>query len=154
MVANLPYNIGSRLVVGVLRRVPAVDRVGVLVLREVADRLLARPGSRTYGVPSVVIALHADAAIAFTVPPAVFFPVPEVDSAVVEIERRAPLPNTERAIELAATAFQQRRKMLRRSLAGTVEDPGATLRAAGIEETARPEDLSAVDFVHLAGVLP
>ena len=154
MVANLPYNIGTRLLLDILRHVPAVKRFVVMVQREVADRLLAPPGSRTYGVPSVVVALHAEAGVAFTVPPEVFFPVPEVDSAVVEIDRRVPSPHTERAIELAASAFQQRRKMLRRSLAEAGEDPGAALRAAGIDETARPEDLPAVDFVRLAGMLP
>ncbi len=152
MVSNLPYNIGTPLVLDVLRHVVAVDRLVVMVQREVADRLLASPGSRTYGLPSVVVALYATAGLAFTVPPAVFFPVPEVDSAVIEIERRTQVPYAERAIELAALAFRQRRKMLRRSLAGTVADTGAALQAAGIDATARPEDVSADGFVRLAEV--
>lgn len=153
MVANLPYNIGTPLLLDVLRHIPAVKRLVVMVQREVADRLLAPPGSRTYGVPSIVVTLHADARLAFTVPPAVFFPMPEVESAVVELDRQDPAPGADDAIELAAVAFQQRRKMLRRSLAATVAEPGAALAAAGIAETARPEEVPAAGFVRLAEVL-
>lgn len=153
MVANLPYNIGTPLLLDILRRVPAVDRLVVMVQREVADRLLAPPGNRIYGIPSIVVTLHAEARLAFTVPPSVFFPMPEVESAVVSMDRRYPDEYAEQAIQLAAVAFQQRRKMLRRSLAESVEDPGTALAAAGIDETARPEDVSVADFVRLAEVL-
>jgi len=150
MVANLPYNIGTPLLLDVLRHVPAVTRLVVMVQREVADRLLADPGSRTYGVPSIVVALHAAARLAFTVPPDVFFPSPDVESAVVEMNRQPPPPHAEAAVELAAVAFQQRRKMLRRSLDGVLAEPAAQLAAAGIAETSRPEDVPAADFVLLA----
>ncbi len=152
MVANLPYNVGTPLVLDVLRRVPKVTRLVVMVQREVAERFTAEPGSKIYGLPSVIVRLHAEASLAFTVPPEVFFPAPEVESAVVELDRIASSPLADRAIELAAVAFQQRRKMLRRSLANAVPDATAVLAEAGIDETARPEDLAADDFLRLAEV--
>lgn len=150
LVANLPYNVGTPLILSVLRSVPAVEKLVVMVQKEVADRLVAAPGSKVYGVPSVITSLNADARIAFTVPPQVFFPVPEVESAVVTMTRRPAPDCSEAAIELAGVAFQQRRKMLRRSLETVLEDPAATLTAAGIDPTARPEDLGAPDFLRLA----
>lgn len=153
MVANLPYNVGTPLVLDVLRTVPAVERLVVMVQREVADRFVAAPGSRAYGVPSVVVSLYTKTELAFTVPPPVFYPVPEVDSAVVVMDRIAPSPWAEGAIEVAGVAFRQRRKMLRRSLTSVVDNPGEVLAAVGIDETARPEDLEPGDFVRLAEVL-
>lgn len=152
MIANLPYNVGTPLLLETLRYVPAIDRFVVMVQREVADRLIATPGSRTYGLPSIVVALHATARVAFTVPPQVFFPAPEVDSAVVELVRRPAPAAAERAIELATVAFQQRRKMLRRSLETALPDAEAALAAAAIPATARPEDTDAHSFVRLAEV--
>lgn len=153
LVANLPYNVGTPLVLEVLRHVRVVARMVVMVQREVADRFLAGPGSRSYGIPSIVIALHAEAQLAFTVPREVFYPMPDVESAVVTIVRREPSPLTERALELAGDAFRQRRKMLRRSLAGVVDDPAGALARLGLPETARPEDLAPADFLELAEVL-
>lgn len=153
MVANLPYNVGTPLVLEVLRNVPNVDRLIVMVQREVADRLVADPGSKAYGLPSVIARLNADSRIAFPVPPQVFFPVPEVESAVIEMSR-IPAPQfAEAAIELAAAAFQQRRKMLRRSLDDVLEDPEAMLSLAGLDPTARPEDLEPEQFLRLAEVV-
>jgi 16S rRNA (adenine1518-N6/adenine1519-N6)-dimethyltransferase len=153
MVANLPYNVGTPLILDVLRNVPAVDRLIVMVQHEVADRLVAEPGSKSYGLPSVVTRLHTRPRIAFSVPPHVFFPAPEVESAVVELVR-IPAPDfAEAAIGLAAAAFQQRRKMLRRSLDSVLEDANTCLVAAGLDPTARPEDLFAEDFVRLARVV-
>ncbi|MDX2344857.1 MAG: 16S rRNA (adenine(1518)-N(6)/adenine(1519)-N(6))-dimethyltransferase RsmA [Acidimicrobiia bacterium] len=154
MVANLPYNVGTPLILDTLRKAPAVTRLIVMVQREVADRLVAVPGSKAYGVPSVVAALHADTRLVFTVPPGVFFPVPDVESAVVEMVRKAAPAVADRAIEIAATAFQQRRKMLRRSLSSLAPNPAEVLASAGIDETARPEDLAAAAFVRLAEVMP
>ena len=153
MVANLPYNVGTSLVLDVLRSVPAITRLVVMVQREVAERFVAAPGSKVYGIPSVVAGLHARARLAFTVPPEVFFPVPEVESAVLVLERIPAPALAESAIELATTAFQQRRKMLRRSLADVMDDPVPALAAAGIPETARPEELDPGDFVRLAAVI-
>jgi 16S rRNA (adenine1518-N6/adenine1519-N6)-dimethyltransferase len=151
MVANLPYNVGTPLVLDTLRHVPTVVRMLVMVQREVAERFLAGPGTRSYGVPSIVVALHATARLAFTVPREVFYPMPDVESAVVEMSRLRPSPLAERAVELAGTVFRQRRKMLRRSLSGVLADPGAALQRLDIADTARPEDLAPSDFVALAG---
>lgn len=153
MVANLPYNVGTPLVLDVLRHVPEVARFVVMVQREVADRFTSRPGSRSYGLPSIVISLHTSSEVAFTVPPSVFYPTPEVESAVVTMTRIAAPPHAEAAIELAAAVFQQRRKMLRRSLAGVVADPIGALAVAGIDPTARPEDLPPEAFLQLAEVM-
>jgi 16S rRNA (adenine1518-N6/adenine1519-N6)-dimethyltransferase len=154
MIANLPYNVGTPLLLDALRGVPSIERFVVMVQREVADRLTAQPGSRAYGLPSIVVALHAEAHLAFRVPPEVFYPVPDVESAVVEFTRRPAPAAAERAIELATVAFQQRRKMLRRSLGSALLDPEAALAAAAIPATARPEDTAAAAFVRLAEVAP
>ncbi len=150
LVANLPYNVGTGIVLDALRHAPDIDRFVIMVQREVADRLLAGPGSRSYGIPSVVTALHASGSVAFTVPPTVFYPTPPVESTVVVLVRHTPPDGAERAIEIATTAFGQRRKMLRRSLAGIVSDIGPALERCGIDPTARPEDLSPCDFVTIA----
>jgi len=150
MVANLPYNVGTPLVLDVLRHVPEITRLVVMVQQEVAERLVAGPGTRSYGVPSIVAALHADTEQVITVPPSVFYPMPEVDSAVIVLTRINPPAGVERAIDLAGVVFRQRRKMLRRSLATALDDPRAVLAAAGVDPTARPEDLPPAAFVRLA----
>lgn len=151
MVANLPYNIGTPLLLDTLRHVPAVDRMIVMVQREVAERLVAEPSDPAYGLPSVVCRLHATARIAFTAPPEVFFPRPAVESAVMELRRVAAPPGSETAIAVAARAFNQRRKMLRRSLAGLFDEPVAVLERCGIDPTARPQDLTTDQFLRIAG---
>jgi 16S rRNA (adenine1518-N6/adenine1519-N6)-dimethyltransferase len=154
MVANLPYNVGTPLVLDLLRTAPAITRFVVMVQSEVAERLAAGPGSRRYGLPSVIAALRAEVTLAFTVGPSVFIPRPEVESAVIEIRRRSEIPrNVDRAEWLASIAFGQRRKMLRRSLAGHIRDVEAALDVAGIDPTARPEMLAPGDFVRLAGAV-
>ncbi len=150
LVANLPYNVGTPLLLDLLKRVPAITRFVVMVQREVAERLAAAPGSKVYGLPSVVARLRGEVRLAFAVRPEVFVPAPDVDSAVVVVERRPPPAEVDVAERLAAAAFGQRRKMLRRSLTGVLADPEATLVAAGIDPTARPETLAAEDFVSLA----
>lgn len=150
LVANLPYNVGTPLILDTLRHIAAIRHLVVMVQREVADRLVAAPGSPAYGLPSVVVGLHADARIALRVPPQVFVPAPRVESAVVVIRRRPAPQDAEQAVALAAAAFSQRRKMLRRSLALTLPDVTARLEAAGIDPTGRAEDLSAADFLRLA----
>jgi len=150
LVANLPYNVGTPLVLDLLRTAPRIERFVVMVQSEVGDRLAARPGSKTYGLPSVVAQLHADVRAGFRVPAQVFVPAPDVASLVVVLERRPAPPRTEAAIELAAAAFNQRRKMLRRSLVPVLVDPEAMLRAAGIEPTARAEELAPGDYLRLA----
>lgn len=151
MVANLPYHVGTPLVLDLLQRNPNVTRYVIMVQAEVAERLAAGPGSRRYGLPSVIVGLHGEVRTLFAVSPSVFHPPPEVDSAVIEIIRSADVsPLAARAVQLAAAAFNQRRKMLRASLRNALSDPSRVLGAAGIDETARPETLAANDFVRLA----
>lgn len=153
MVANLPYNVGTAILLDALRHVPQIRRFVVMVQLEVARRLVASPGSKDYGVPSVVCSLHGTARLAFRVPASVFVPAPNVESAVVRIDRGDGHPLAESAITLAAAGFGQRRKMLRRSLQGLMPDPVRILENAGISPTARPEQLDAASWLQLAEVL-
>ena len=153
LVANLPYNVGTGIVLDVLDQVPAVTELVVMVQREVAERLVAEPGSRTYGIPSVKIAYHATAQIVGRVPPTVFLPQPKVDSALVRIERRsrpAVDADPEVLFDLVRRAFGQRRKMVRRSLSGVVDAEGFV--AAGVPPDARPEQLDIACWGRLATV--
>jgi 16S rRNA (adenine1518-N6/adenine1519-N6)-dimethyltransferase len=152
MVANLPYNVGTPLLLDALRFTPAIERFVVMLQREAVERLVAGPGSKAYGLPSVIVALHARIRVALRVPSSVFLPPPQVESAVAVLGRREAPPAAERAIALAAAAFGQRRKMLRSSLRSVLEDPGAALEAAGIDPSARGETLPAEGFVRLAEV--
>jgi 16S rRNA (adenine1518-N6/adenine1519-N6)-dimethyltransferase len=152
LVANLPYNVGTPLLLRLLRQAPAFVRFVVMLQREAVDRLAALPGSRTYGLPSVVVRLHGSIEVAFRVPPTVFLPPPRVESAVAVIRRVAAPPRVEQALALAASAFGQRRKMLRRSLAGVLADPEAALAAAGLDPTHRAERLAPEDYLRLAEV--
>lgn len=150
LVANLPYNVGTGLVMDILRHAPALRRLVVMVQREVGERFVAGVGHHEYGVPSVVVGVHAEASILFRVPPQVFYPAPRVESVVVGIDRRPAPPHAEAAIELARAAFSQRRKMIRSSLARAVPDLGAVLERAGLDPSARAEDLSPSDYLRLA----
>jgi len=153
LVANLPYNVATPLVADLLDGVPAIRRMVVMVQREVAERLAAAPGEEAYGAVSVKVAYWATAAVVARVPPTVFYPPPKVESAVVRIERRperavAADVDREWLFRLVSAGFGQRRKMLRRSLAGlvTVED----FAAAGVREDARAEELGVEDWGRLA----
>lgn len=153
LVANLPYNVATPLVCDLLDEVPAIRSMLVMVQREVAERFAAPPGSKQYGAVSVKVAYWATAAVVGLVPASVFVPRPNVESALVRIDRREP-PDTDRALlfSLVRTAFGQRRKMLRRSLAGTM--PPDTLAqvfgAAGVSPEERPEQLGLDAWVRLA----
>ena len=142
LVANLPYNVAATIVIHLLDEVPAVDRMLVMVQREVGERLAAAPGSSAWGIPSVKVAYHATARVVGAVPRSVFVPRPRVDSVLVEVRRRHQ-PATDAPpgpmFSLVRAAFGQRRKMLRRSLSSVV-DP-AVFDAAGVEPTRRPEEL-------------
>jgi 16S rRNA (adenine1518-N6/adenine1519-N6)-dimethyltransferase len=155
MVANLPYNIATPLVLDLLETAPAIERLVVLVQLEVGERLAAGPGTKTYGIPSVKRGWWADAAVVAKVAPSVFIPQPRVVSAVVDLRRHPPAgTEAERAVvfDLVETGFNQRRKMLRRSLAGKVGPE--VLEAAGIRPEARAEELTLADWQRLAGALP
>ncbi len=142
LVANLPYNVATPLVCDLLDFVPAVDRMLVMVQREVAERLCASAGTEAYGAVSVKVAYWATARIAGTVPASVFVPRPNVESALADIRRRtAPAVDVapEPMFQLVRTAFGQRRKMLRRSLAVLVA--ADVFDKAGIDARRRPEEL-------------
>lgn len=155
LVANLPYNIATSLVLTVLDEVPAVSQLLVMCQREAAERLAAAPGSGAYGAVSVRVAVHADAVLAGTVPATVFYPRPEVESALVRISRRAPsmAPDLRAEVNrLVTAAFAHRRQMLRRTLRGAVDDADRTLAAAGVDPTDRPERLGLDQWIRLAEV--
>lgn len=158
LVANLPYNVGVPVVLHLLAELPQLRRGLVMVQSEVAERLAAAPGGRTYGVPSAKLAWFAAARRAGPVPRAVFWPVPNVDSGLLAFERREPPPGDRGSVfRLIDTAFAQRRKALRSGLAGRAGSPAAAeaaLRAAGIDPLARAETLSVADFARLATALP
>ena len=158
LVSNLPYNVAVPVLLESLARFPSIAHGLVMVQKEVADRLCAPPGSRTYGVPSVKLAWYADAHDAGNVSAQVFWPVPRVASGLVAFARHdLPEEPELRAVAFAAVdaAFAQRRKVLRTSLAGWAGSPStaeAWLRAAGIDPGLRGEALSASDFRRLAQV--
>lgn len=160
VVANLPYNVSVPVLLHVLARWPSITRGLVMVQLEVADRLVAGPGSKIYGVPSVKRAWYADAARVGTVPPKVFWPVPNVDSGLVRLTRREPPATTASRAQVFAVvdaAFGQRRKMLRGALAGlfgSSADAAAALEAAGVDPQARGEVLDVTDFARIAERLP
>ena len=151
LVANLPYNIAATLVLKVLAEAPAIAHLVVMVQREVGERLAAPAGSKTYGIPSVLVALRAHAEVVGRVSPEVFLPRPNVESALVRIDRRAQ-PATDAdpdlLVELVRQAFGNRRKMLRRSLDGRVTE--AQFAAAGVAADARPEQLDVLAWGRLA----
>jgi len=152
LVANLPYNVGTPLVCDVLDDVPHVTRILVMVQREVAERFAADPGSRAYGAISVKAAYWGRARIVGHVPAAVFFPKPNVESALVEITRGNPPDADPTALfELVKKAFGQRRKMLRKSLSGIVTPE--QFDAAEVAPTARPEELGVDAWVRLTNVI-
>ncbi len=149
LVANLPYNIATPLVADLLDGVPAIDRMVVMVQEEVADRLAASAGDAAYGAVSVKVAYWASAAVVARVPATVFWPRPKVESAVVEVRRRVGVgPPPPGLFALVAAGFGQRRKMLRRSLAGLVA--GECFAAAGVRPEARAEELDVDAWVRLA----
>jgi 16S rRNA (adenine1518-N6/adenine1519-N6)-dimethyltransferase len=149
LVANLPYNVATPLVADVLDGVPQVARMLVMVQREVAERLAAQPRTPAYGAVSVKVAYWAHARIVGDVPASVFVPRPNVDSALVAITRRPP-PDVapEPLFALVRAAFNQRRKMLRRSLREVVTPE--QFAAAAVDPTARPEELALDDWCRLS----
>ena len=152
LVANLPYNVATPLVCDLLDGVPRIERMLVMVQREAAERFCASPRTPQYGAVSVKVAHWATARIVGSVPASVFVPRPNVESSLVDIRRRevavAPPELRERMFSLVRTAFLQRRKMLRRSLAGVIGDDA--FAAAGIDPQRRPEELDATEWTRLA----
>jgi 16S rRNA (adenine1518-N6/adenine1519-N6)-dimethyltransferase len=155
LVANLPYNIATPLVLDLLAGVPQIARLLVMVQLEVGERLAAGPGDRAHGIPSVKLQWWGAAKVVGKVPPSVFVPAPRVESGLVEIVRHAsPVGSeAERAsvFSLVETAFNQRRKMLRRSLAGIAD--AEAFERAGVRPDARAEELTLAEWRHLDGAI-
>jgi 16S rRNA (adenine1518-N6/adenine1519-N6)-dimethyltransferase len=156
LVANLPYNVAVPVVLHLLATLPSLHRGLVMVQAEVADRMSAPPGSRTYGVPSVKLAWFADVRRAGPVPRTVFWPVPRVDSGLVAFTRRDPPPGSvsrEQVFAVVDAAFAQRRKTLRAALAPWAGSPAAAeqvLREAGVDPALRGESLGVAEFARIA----
>ncbi|MET8906672.1 16S rRNA (adenine(1518)-N(6)/adenine(1519)-N(6))-dimethyltransferase RsmA [Micromonospora sp. NPDC004551] len=160
LVANLPYNVAVPVVLHLLAELPTLRHGLVMVQKEVADRLVAGPGSKVYGVPSVKLAWYARSRAAGKVPPNVFWPVPNVDSGLVAFTRREPpradVPR-EAVFAVVDAAFAQRRKTLRAALAGWAggaDRAAAALTAAGVDPGARGESLTVEQFAAIAASAP
>ena len=153
VVANLPYNVATPLLIGWLRHVDSISGMTLMFQKEVAERITAAPGNGAYGRLSVITQWLCEAGRAFDVAPTAFVPPPRVTSTVVNlVPRDAPLaPANMAALEaVTAAAFGRRRKMLRSALGGLVEDPEAFLAREGIAATARAETLPPEAFCALA----
>jgi 16S rRNA (adenine1518-N6/adenine1519-N6)-dimethyltransferase len=155
LVANLPYNVATPIVMRFLEAAPQITTMLVMVQREVGERLAAGPGTKVYGAPSVKVAYYARARVAGLVPPSVFLPAPRVESALVHLVRHpeppVDVPDPARLFALVRAGFGQRRKMLRSALraelGGATE---ATLAAAGIDGRRRAETLDLADWAAIA----
>lgn len=161
VVSNVPYNITSPLVFAFLELVPTPDRIVLMVQREVADRIVAAPGGKTYGALSVGVQSVAEATFEFRVGRGAFRPAPDVDSAVVRLEPRTDAPATEERRDLRAltrACFNRRRKQLQKTLRSAPElgfsgEPDDVLRPLGIDGSTRPESLDPDAFIALAKAL-
>jgi 16S rRNA (adenine1518-N6/adenine1519-N6)-dimethyltransferase len=156
MVANLPYSVATPVILRTIEQLPSLRSWTVMVQREIADRLRAAPGGRTYGSPSVLVQLACEVELLRRVDPAVFRPRPRVDSAILRLRRTG--PGADRATrELVRAAFAHRRKSLARSLEhsrpGGLAGVRAALAALGLSEDARAEALSPAQFAALSAKL-
>lgn len=156
MVANLPYSVATPVLLRTIEELPSLRSWTVMVQREIADRLRAGPGSRTYGSPSVVAQLACEVKLLRTVDPAVFRPRPRVESAILQLRRVGPGADAATR-DLVRAAFAHRRKSLARSLEhvrpGGLEEVRAALRGLGLPEDARAESLSPREFQALGEAL-
>ncbi|MGZ8719562.1 MAG: 16S rRNA (adenine(1518)-N(6)/adenine(1519)-N(6))-dimethyltransferase RsmA [Aeromicrobium sp.] len=159
LVANLPYNVSVPVLLHLFELLPSIRTGLVMVQSEVAHRLAAPPGSRTYGVPSVKAAWYADVHLAGKIGRNVFWPMPNVDSALVAWTRREPPSNValrEKVFAVIDAAFAQRRKTLRSTLTGIAGSAAAAenaLVAAGVSPQARGEAISVEDFARITACL-
>jgi 16S rRNA (adenine1518-N6/adenine1519-N6)-dimethyltransferase len=159
VVANLPYYISTPLIERLIRWRAKFTSLTLMLQKEVAERISAPPGGKEYGVLSIMVQLHAEAVIAFTVPPGAFTPQPKVDSAVVRLGVRrqpaVPVDNEPFFEQVVKAAFSQRRKTLRNSL-GAIMDRSVAADAAasaGVSPDRRPETLSLEEFGRMAAAL-
>ena len=156
IVANLPYNIATPLLIGWLRNITAYDALGLMFQKEVADRLTAAPRSKAYGRLSILTQWLCEADAVFDIPPGAFYPPPKITSTVVRlVPRRQPLAEArfEDLERVTAAAFGQRRKMLRASLKTLGRDTDRLIATAGVTPTARAEELTVEEFCALARAL-
>lgn len=155
IVANLPYNIATPLLIGWLTAEPWppwFDRMVLMFQREVAERIVAAPGSKAYGRLSVLAGWRTRAKILFDVAPTAFVPPPKITSSIVELVPRTEIAACDATAlqRVTEAAFGQRRKMLRQSLKSLGKDPHQLLEVAGLDETARAEEISVEGFAALA----
>ncbi len=154
VVANIPYYITTPIVFRILREDVPLQSATLTVQKEVAERMVAGPGTKRYGVLSLMVQFLADVEIAFRVPRGAFSPPPKVDSAVVLIKKlpgpRVNVKNTTLFKKLIRRAFQHRRKTLQNALRGLIHDPEEAILRAGIDPRARPETLTLEDFARLS----
>ena len=159
LVANLPYNVAVPVVLHLLEIIPTLRTVLVMVQKEVADRLVAGPGSRVYGVPSVKARWYGEVSAAGSIGTQVFWPVPHVESGLVRLVRHDPpvsRAGRSAVFNVVDAAFGQRRKTLRSALAGVAggaAQAGEILQAAGVDSGLRGEMLDLLDFVRIADAL-
>jgi len=154
IISNLPYNVGTALLVDWLLATPFWQAMTLMFQREVAERIVAAPGGAAYGRLAVLTALRADASLIMRVPAAAFTPPPQVESAVVQLAPRADAyAHTEALSRVTAAAFGQRRKMLRRSLKQVFEDVDDALARVGLSGDMRPETVPPNAFARLADQL-
>jgi 16S rRNA (adenine1518-N6/adenine1519-N6)-dimethyltransferase len=162
IVGNLPYSVGKPILAALIAARTAIDEMTLMLQREVAERVAAAPGSKTYGSLSVFSQLHCDVRVALRVPPGAFRPPPKVDSAVLHLrvlrEPRVPLRDSRRFEAVVRAAFAQRRKMLGNALGAGLGLPVDVVRkaaaAAGVDLTRRAETLTLSEFAALATGLP
>jgi 16S rRNA (adenine1518-N6/adenine1519-N6)-dimethyltransferase len=153
IIANLPYNVGTELLIHWLSSIDAIASMTLMFQKEVAERIVAQPGTKTYGRLSVLTQWLCHAEKAFDLPPTVFYPPPKVHSAVIHLEKRdKPLVDVSQAAleAVCKAAFGQRRKTLRASLKPLFNNAVVACEEAGINSALRPEQLSVEEFCHLA----
>lgn len=161
LVANLPYNVAATIILQFFQTMPSLERAVVMVQKEVADRIAAKPGTKAYGAYTVKLSLYGDVTGRFEVPPRCFMPAPHVDSAVVRIDRaQTPVEegavSAEDVVRVVDAAFAQRRKTIRNSMGSNGFEKVALDRAfelCGVAPTARAETLTTSTFIEIAGAL-
>ena len=155
VVANLPYNIAATVVLRVLETASQIEKIVVMTQREVGERFAASPGSKIYGLTSVLVSLRGRARVIGPVARNAFYPVPDVDSVIVRVDRDERFAPAEvaKVVAIARAAFAQRRKTIRNSLAavaGSAEAAEAALVQAGVDPRSRPEQLDVDAFIRIA----
>jgi 16S rRNA (adenine1518-N6/adenine1519-N6)-dimethyltransferase len=162
VVGNLPYSVGKPILMALVEAGPSISEMALMLQKEVAERVAAEPGGKTYGSLSVLSQLACEVRLAVTVPPSAFKPPPQVDSAVIHLRARhappVPVDDPARFRAVVRAAFAQRRKSLANSLAAglslSADRARAAALAAGIDPGRRAETLSLAEFARLAAQLP